>query len=1269
MALTLDAALLAAQSNQLRKPRVRLKSKTAQADIPFNGALLFNDDTIGNVIDPFTLRNADGSIGLFYLVDGLQHYFRYLRSDANRTFFQMERLWQLTYINSIYELATDAGPAVVEIDADHIGVFYVCGNDANGRWFKRFIWHKDGTDSTVPAIVENNANWRYVTQPALIKKQNGTYLAIATLKNNLDGKYYFVYWTSSDFITWSTGITFSPVGLTDTNRLAYPFLHYQDDGQLFLWFDYLESTANGAELVNVYYMISLDNGATWSNPVKVTSYDDYTASGRHPWAVQKGADQQTLIFDEVRGALTMSNTAIGWPGGSGFDDVEYFQIDAARRRALCVCKWNAGGYKALEGVVEIDIDAWTVTRYWNTTTSPKYDDNVCLPSGTMTMTLPGRTTSSDPSSVLTAHEPLYAGDVRTLCLLNAAENIIQKFYTDDSEGLGITKNIDLPSCSFPQYLKCWDGHYDGDAKRVYVVWGNTNYASNALYFGYYDVGEVRESYSWNELYRWESMGQEIAFSLSSMVGALGGMVMDKESDKVYIFGSYQPSVYSGALVILQLSTGNEIQRLTRATHATFPYRGITGLVRYGTDLFCSFTWYSVTPSDRGICKIDMGSWLTTYMRPDYDQVDDNTFIVMSELMPDGRIMICGKGAGASDCHGLNLYSPGFGLWEKFDNSNVPGMIPTLNGLDNLWYARFDVASGNFFVCKGDSSDSWSGISQFSLYGFMRQSQYVMGTYSGGVWNWSAVPDNLVIGYQDYNAAVVLHPQTNEMYVFWAKRISSKVYIYWDIENSELDITQYLQAGTDLSTARSIDGKPATIDFILTQGHLFDPFNSLSLYSIYMKKFRIITLEFGEEIGGVNYFQSCGTFYITSTNLRYEYKKMPLLAVHAEDRRIYFKEDEVIVTENYAQLPVDLLNAFLMNEIGLRPAVDYVLPDEMDNQIILYHQWIDTTVWKLLEQVAYRFGYAVRIDQNNKIVFFRVSNANAVNHVYANLSSVFDFSPDDSYSDFTNRIVVTGETRDRISVLYAEEQVGEANGTVGWWGGKKILRINYSQDGEKKCMNPRLVVDMSVASFNFKLGGGGEELGEEDPYHRWVEIVIDVPNMVGLVIGGIAGLITAAYASYIWPGYVSYWGFIAFTMILAALFNVIASVAQYYYTVYAQPIGEERSSVEGSANDLVLQAWVGRVVTKRFDDELCYSSNDCNVVAAHEMQIVQMQRSRVKFSKIAHLQDEEGDTISILHPVSGVSMSVFITDIKRVYKVPEGPGLDGNFADYIEGWKL
>jgi hypothetical protein len=53
-------------------------------------------------------------------------------------------------------------------------------------------------------------------------------------------------------------------------------------------------------------------------------------------------------------------------------------------------------------------------------------------------------------------------------------------------------------------------------------------------------------------------------------------------------------------------------------------------------------------------------------------------------------------------------------------------------------------------------------------------------------------------------------------------------------------------------------------------------------------------------------------------------------------------------------------------------------------------------------------------------------------------------------------------------------------------------------------------------------------------------------------------------------------------------------------------------------------------------------------------------------KVAHLQDEDGDTIRVVHPYSGNNLDLFIASLKRTFKKAEPDG-EGGFFDEVEGW--
>ena len=85
--------------------------------------------------------------------------------------------------------------------------------------------------------------------------------------------------------------------------------------------------------------------------------------------------------------------------------------------------------------------------------------------------------------------------------------------------------------------------------------------------------------------------------------------------------------------------------------------------------------------------------------------------------------------------------------------------------------------------------------------------------------------------------------------------------------------------------------------------------------------------------------------------------------------------------------------------------------------------------------------------------------------------------------------------------------------------------------------------------------------------------------------------------------------------------------------------------------------------------MVYTYSQAEYVARKELELHQLQRKRVKFEKITHLQDEEGDTIQIVHPYTGADVKVFVTNIKRRFPVVDAKGSEEGFIDEIEGWVL
>jgi hypothetical protein len=140
------------------------------------------------------------------------------------------------------------------------------------------------------------------------------------------------------------------------------------------------------------------------------------------------------------------------------------------------------------------------------------------------------------------------------------------------------------------------------------------------------------------------------------------------------------------------------------------------------------------------------------------------------------------------------------------------------------------------------------------------------------------------------------------------------------------------------------------------------------------------------------------------------------------------------------------------------------------------------------------------------------------------------------------------------------------------------------------------------------------------------------------------------------------------VMLIATLMILASTGNFQYEIWTKPIGTQYRKVQSippAGDDTEGQAEMGFVVEKKINDELCYSAPDCNAVANFEIMVIKAQRNRVTITKMAHLQDEIGDTIRLPHPITGTPVDLYVTELSRKFK----KGKDGYFHDEIQGWKV
>ncbi|OPY90574.1 MAG: hypothetical protein A4E73_02418 [Syntrophaceae bacterium PtaU1.Bin231] len=1254
MARTLDAILAAAQDGQSHHPIVEVISRQRVADIPFDGSFLTSETF--NEYGANLIPHSSGRLIIAYIYhSGTTSGIKFVYTDTDRTVFTTVDLPLYIYTTSEIKAVS-----ICEMTGGNIGMVLLVDDKSNHLYrLTRRIYTVTGTAVSNAEI----ANWSHDTftsDPWVQTIGENSYLIVYGKSSGSD--YYLYGRTSADFTTWSAEGALSIGGLTSTWRLANPSIIKISTGDLWLWFDALESTGpGGEELTNIYYSVSADGGGTWADAVKVSAYDSYGEVGSHPVAVQKAANQMNLIFTRTVGALHMDDSATGWPTGDSAVELSW---DSANRKLYAINCYAGAGNKPLQCVVKIDVDTWTVDRYWDGTTTPGFPAFI---------TVDG--CNASPSGIRVHDGHLIAitsvqSDERFLWVLDGEANTIRNYYFDTSAPLGVTQNVSHP---FPKggldFNTIREAFVDAANNRVWLLFADGSILGGYhVSVGYIDLTETTD-YEYHEVvYATLPTYGDMALPPSMK----GGMHVDLSGNMIVVTGGgyYHPiAEIVGWCGVWDIESGALIVMWEGGVDSDFPRYGLTKPFVYNGRIYAGMSEYTSGHGQsafRGLAEIDVSAETVTLHRPSYCSEDDHAF-GRPALLQDGKI------AMTHTSFGVAVFDTVSRTWQLYSNGNLSGM--TVSGNDHFGPSEIVYDDANDMVMVGYpgiyGTEDPAGVIMFSVNGYIRQAMHSIGTDPGGGWTF-ATAAQLVQGYLDYDAVAAVEPgSSTAMYVFWTnENTSEEQSIKWDKDGSSLDLSGYLVAGTEIAFERSIDGKPASLRFTVSNGHLFDPYNLASLLNATLRKGRKLTLRFGEKVSGTNYWENQGTFYVTGTSLRFRRGDYPVMEVDAEDGRALWQHSHIIATDIYNNLGEDILEDLMLDVANLS-AGDINFPSMGGSAIQM--QWIDTTLDEIVTQICNRLGYFFRFDMDAKATARRITNAGSIDHTYTGNADLIEYSPDDKYSDFTNRITVIGQELDFTDVTFDEERITQISGTLGWWGCKAEHVVWFSEDKSRRCVNPRINVIESAVSIPFQLQGSVTETLTEcstSDDNKFCTVNVSAPNLVPQLTSAIAMVAASLGIGDGIPGPAGMTIPIGKILEKAGLvwaLMILGSVANYQIEVWAQPLGSVRRSVQGTWDDEEHQTEIGAIVPQVITDPLCYSQADCIEVANFEGMVVQMQRRRVSITKVAHLQDEEGDTIRRVHPYSNQIIDLFVARLRRSMVIPP-PGEDGGqFIDEIEGW--
>ncbi len=1267
MARTLDPTLDASQDSKRRKPIMSLISSDWGDDIPFIGNQF--DPTPNNQQDPAKILHSNGA---FYCIfreydegESAETECRHLRVYYTDT---EKSTWQEKTIKSFSDIGADSFKhgTLVELQNGNIGIVT--------------IWRDASLDDLILSYMIIDEDCEIVTDLTQIENigdDDDIWAGSPTCVYTTSGEYYLAYAYSGElskqiktsrsqnFTSWSTPGELQIQGIHD--RVYNVSLLELENNDVVMWMDHVDQRDDaGVELKNSYMATSSDYGYTWTSGEKVTDYTEMTQSGIHPMAVQKQANQMTMVYTQDSSVLLMDKDTTGWHQDPGAfcqqTSIAQVRYDSVNDKLYAWNIYSYAGTKVLCTCVVIDVPTWTIDKYYDTSSIPSFND---IFANTDVWYSCHRI---DPPFFAFAN--VMVGGYQA-CVIDHSTETVRHYAFADNATYSIDRNVDIvPGDGMNANYKIRDTWFDADNRTFWIMFIKDYYYDSRILIGYFDYDEPFDPGT--GYYPFHILVEDTDISQFSIAEPEVHMVVDYTNGYIYVTACTGISSWEGFLAIYTIATGALYKKYKYSDYSGFHMRGVYRVVEKDGYLYGGINYESAygQVDRRGIMKIDYVNDIFTYHRPSTFSTDDYNIQQIVD-MGNGELLC----ASWNTSGGVLIYDVAADSWEMFNTDNVEGFDPGGYDKNEIWTVDYDSDNGVIFTGRRYNPPyTWDGIMMFSRYGLFKQPYYMVGTYTTS-WSWTD-PALMVRGLYNGQLTPTLDEQ-NSIWGVWRTGYSldEGVYLEWDREGAIFECADLVPNGSEVAIQWNIDS-PNELKFSLAKAWLFDPNNLLSIYATYVKKGRKVTVKFGETINDIAYWENQGQFVITEIRLSYARGLDPVAEVTCYDRTYLWTEMLILATPYYENDPRTILLDLMSDYMGLAES-DTVIPDPMTNSHEINHQFIEENLWDIVTQILDHFQYVPYYDHDGKFSVRYITKEGSITNTYTDNTTLINFTPDDTYSSFVNRVEVVGESDDFFEVVYPEEAILSDQGTIGWWGENKEKTYYYSDDHNRRCQQPRLHVIEDPEAFSLFISGGGGSIDivDEDADGYYVVVEIDGPNLVPALVAytaSLVALIAICYECDAGASLVSWCGLCLALIVtlLNLIINILATEAHWSFEIYAQPLGEEKQTIQGVAEDEDLQQELGDiVVTEKLEDPFCYTVSECERVAEYELSIVQGQRNRLMFTKIAHLQDEICDTIQIPHPYTGQSLNCFIVSLRRRYQKPKLDGGEGHFFDDIEGWRV
>ncbi len=1194
---------------------------------------------------PHMISMSTGRLGVIYVDDSGQMI--WMHTDTSRVQWSVKSLASLTGVGSVTSVSA------VELADGNVGIIYLYGD----RLYRATISPTGATVSGASLIEDLGSvyDWRdfYVTKFA-----DDSYYMVYTREDTGTPQYDIMYRTAATWDSWSADAAISLSGIDQSKEISNPSVFESEDGDVILLFDWVTFTQDVLTIKNIFSAISTDSGVTYGAASARTNYTEFGTNAVDPIIVQKSNGTFWLIFYDNRRVLQMDKDATGFlTSCSGGDmGIKDLHCDYVNRKIIIGFGKSQVGIKGLCGIAVIDMATWAIDKIYYNSSTPTLNQ-VFTDSHVWNYKM----MDGDGKWWAAA---VNRNDHGVITVLNHTTDTLVTYVIGNLAftGYGGPGNEDGPvGYSLPRNTEISIGgpnswnmpsihaiELDADQNRLYIGWNNGYLYSQYVWFGYIDLTAPPDGEGQYEI-QMLSDDSGIRWPGKNRVQFEWGWNFTRDRDRKYIIlysaggGTADWSTYEGVTVFFdEKHDCGIVNQYSYSLNNSYPLYGFEYAVVYDGALYGSFHYKSVFPftDQRGLCKLDYITDTITFYRPGYITTNQHWFYDFAVDETNGYIyMATGQGVAR-----FEISSGSFSI---FNSDTLAGFVKPAES-DLMAFVSYDPVGDNIIAGAWNDwgTNYHSGIIMFNARGEYNQLQYINADKAAD-YTWAGQQDLSLYSQELYPTAVI--DQANILWTIWNKQDweAGQNILYWGNDAGDISLVD------DLTGAVVIDWQLKRVNkltFKLANGFLYDPQNLLSAKSVVGQKGRKVTVRIGEVIAGFNYWVNQGVFIVDAINMDYQRGQAPILSLNCAGKTGIWKEQELAVSPLYSGSMPDVVIGNLIDKKTQWVPTTYDIP-EFDDEHGIYYQWIDKSLWDIIEEICDHFFYAMFEDADGVFRPRKVDLVQAVDHEYADHELIITYTPDDNFSDYTNQVRVIGESRDYIEITHDEEMITSRAGTVGWYTKKKRKEtVYFSEDQSRQCRQPRLDVIQSPDEYGLLLdmissGEGKVVLHKIDPFERYIEVKIDVPDLSAALVGAIIALI-AVCATALWCDWSGSCGYIIFSMgiLLAIILYILGAVAHYQYEVHARPLGRVKLTIQAIANDIAFQIKLnGEIVTQEITDPLCETVLECQRVADGNMELVKAQRSRINIKKLAHLQDELLDKIKVYHRLVGRGWNCWLLD--------------------------